>query len=187
MHPHHPKRAALGVILIALACLLCFATARACTDDTEVTVGTTTSVSARHYLSTYAHWRHVSITSPAPSIESAPAPEPSPDEGYETDSQHAEPAVIVPAPAHEHPQSSTDSGGASGDGWEQLRQCESGSNYSSYEPPHYGAYQFALGTWASVGGSGNPADASPAEQDARAQRLYNARGASPWPNCGRYL
>jgi hypothetical protein len=46
---------------------------------------------------------------------------------------------------------------------------------------YYGAYQFTLGTWQSVGGSGNPAHASPAEQDMRAQMLLDRRGLAPWP------
>ena len=36
----------------------------------------------------------------------------------------------------------------------------------------------------SVGGSGDPAAASPAEQDMRAQMLYEQSGSSPWPVCG---
>lgn len=46
---------------------------------------------------------------------------------------------------------------------------------------YYGAYQFDLQTWAGVGGAGNPAHASPAEQDMRAQMLYDRRGLAPWP------
>lgn len=49
----------------------------------------------------------------------------------------------------------------------------------------YGAYQFDLPTWRSVGGSGNPAHASPAEQDARALALYESRGLAPWPTPSR--
>ncbi len=65
--------------------------------------------------------------------------------------------------------------------WAALRQCESSGNYRSRAPHgHYGAYQFDLPTWRSVGGKGNPADASPAEQDMRAQMLYNKRGLQPW-------
>ena len=40
-------------------------------------------------------------------------------------------------------------------------------------------------TWASVGGSGNPAAAGEAEQNRRAAMLYAREGASPWPVCGR--
>ena len=38
-----------------------------------------------------------------------------------------------------------------------------------------------------VGGSGNPADASAAEQTNRAQILYNRSGAGQWPHCGPRL
>jgi LysM repeat protein len=64
-----------------------------------------------------------------------------------------------------------------------IRQKESGGNYATNTGNgYYGAYQFDLGTWRSVGGSGLPSDASPAEQDMRAQMLYDRRGCSPWPN-----
>jgi hypothetical protein len=48
-----------------------------------------------------------------------------------------------------------------------------------------GAYQFDQETWESVGGSGNPADASPDEQDARAAQLLEERGLAPWPTPSR--
>jgi LysM repeat protein len=65
----------------------------------------------------------------------------------------------------------------------RIRSRESGGNYAENTGNgYYGAYQFNLGTWRSVGGSGLPSDASPAEQDMRAQMLYNQRGCSPWPN-----
>lgn len=48
-----------------------------------------------------------------------------------------------------------------------------------------GKYQFDFGTWASVGGSGDPAAASEREQDYRAAKLYRRAGSSPWPVCGR--
>lgn len=74
------------------------------------------------------------------------------------------------------------------DPWERLRQCESGGNYQSKSNPLYrGAYQFGWSTWESVGGTGDPADAPPAEQDARAYALYLLRGWSPWPVCGAGL
>jgi hypothetical protein len=41
-----------------------------------------------------------------------------------------------------------------------------------------------MGTWASVGGSGSPAEASPEEQSYRASMLYARAGSSPWPVCG---
>jgi hypothetical protein len=80
-------------------------------------------------------------------------------------------------------------GGPSYAQWSALRQCESGGNYRAVSPSglYRGAFQFDLSTWASVGGSGDPAMASPAEQDHRAQLLWSQRGPSPWPVCGRYL
>lgn len=68
-----------------------------------------------------------------------------------------------------------------------IRACESGGNYGAVDPSgtYKGAYQFDQQTWESVGGSGNPAAASPAEQDKRAAILYARRGAQPWPVCGR--
>jgi hypothetical protein len=67
-----------------------------------------------------------------------------------------------------------------------IRACESGGDYGavSSSGTYRGAYQFDHATWQSVGGSGDPAAASPAEQDMRAQMLYEQSGSSPWPVCG---
>jgi hypothetical protein len=67
-----------------------------------------------------------------------------------------------------------------------IAACESGGD------PHAvggggsfrGKYQFDYGTWARVGGSGDPAAAPEAEQDRRAAMLYARAGSSPWPVCG---
>jgi resuscitation-promoting factor RpfB len=76
---------------------------------------------------------------------------------------------------------------ADGLNWGALAQCESGGNPRAVNGAgYYGLYQFSLSTWASVGGSGNPMDASPAEQTARAQMLYNKAGAGQW-GCGAHL
>jgi resuscitation-promoting factor RpfB len=77
----------------------------------------------------------------------------------------------------------------SGDGlnWAALAQCESGGNPRAVNPAgYYGLYQFSLATWQRVGGSGNPIDASPAEQLMRAKMLYARGGASQW-GCGQHL
>lgn len=72
--------------------------------------------------------------------------------------------------------------------WTALAECESSNNPRATNPAGYfGLFQFNLGTWASVGGTGNPRDASPAEQLHRAQLLYASRGAQPWPVCGQRL
>ena len=69
---------------------------------------------------------------------------------------------------------------------EAIAACESGGNPGTDTGNgFYGKYQFTLQTWASVGGSGNPAAASEAEQNRRAAALYAREGASPWPVCGR--
>ena len=71
--------------------------------------------------------------------------------------------------------------------WANIRQCESGGNYSiNTGNGYYGAYQFDLSTWRSVGGSGLPSNASPAEQDARALALWRSRGWGPWA-CARLV
>jgi hypothetical protein len=81
--------------------------------------------------------------------------------------------------------SSYSGGGGAGGNLAAIRACESGGNYATNTGNgYYGAYQFDQQTWNSVGGTGNPAAASPAEQDARAQALINQRGSSPWPSCG---
>ncbi len=68
----------------------------------------------------------------------------------------------------------------------RIRACESGGNYSivSSSGTYRGAYQFDHRTWAGVGGSGDPAAASAAEQDYRALLLLRQRGTRPWPSCG---
>ncbi|WP_312349905.1 transglycosylase family protein [Actinomyces sp.] len=75
----------------------------------------------------------------------------------------------------------TATGSAPAGDWAALAQCESGGNPGAVNPAgYYGLYQFDLQTWASVGGSGLPSNASAAEQTARAQMLYAQRGWSPW-------
>jgi hypothetical protein len=68
----------------------------------------------------------------------------------------------------------------------ELRQCESGGNYRiNTGNGYYGAYQFNLGTWQSVGGTGYPHQNPPEVQDEMATRLYERRGWAPWPSCSR--
>lgn len=83
----------------------------------------------------------------------------------------------------------SDRGIPSAEQWAKLRHCESTNNYQAVNPSgrYRGAYQFDQRTWESVGGTGDPAAAEPAEQDLRAQILYDTRGRFPWPQCGRFL
>ena len=86
--------------------------------------------------------------------------------------------------------SSGSSGGSVPDGvWGQLAQCESGGNPSivSANGLYHGLYQFRVDTWQSVGGSGLPSEASPAEQTERAKILQQRSGWGQWPACARSL
>ena len=66
-----------------------------------------------------------------------------------------------------------------------IAACESGANPATDTGNgFYGKYQFTEQTWQSVGGAGNPAAASEAEQDRRGGLLYAREGPSPWPVCG---
>jgi hypothetical protein len=69
---------------------------------------------------------------------------------------------------------------------EAIAVCESGGDPTavSADGTYRGKYQFDTGTWASVGGSGDPAAAPESEQDYRAALLYERSGTSPWPVCG---
>lgn len=70
-----------------------------------------------------------------------------------------------------------------------LAACESTNNPRAISPNgrYRGLYQFTFDTWASVGGSGDPAQAPRAEQTRRARALYVRRGRAPWPVCGAFL
>lgn len=90
-------------------------------------------------------------------------------------------AVPPPVP----PSGALSPGVAAGGYLQSIRQCESGGDYSTNTGNgYYGAYQFDLQTWQSVGGTGLPSDAPPAVQDEMAARLHAQRGSSPWPVCG---
>lgn len=102
-----------------------------------------------------------------------------------------------PPPPAPEPAPAPSPGGPSAAQWAALRQCESGGNYAAVSPSgrYYGAYQFLPSTWDSTAASVGrhdlvgvrPDHAAPADQDAMALALYNSRGASPWPHCGRHL
>jgi resuscitation-promoting factor RpfB len=110
------------------------------------------------------------------------------------------PPPPAPAPAPAPAPSTSGSGGGggaappantSGLNWDAVAQCESGGNWAANTGNgFYGGLQFDSGTWlANGGGAYAPrADlASREQQIAVANRLYAARGSSPWPVCGQYL
>ena len=69
---------------------------------------------------------------------------------------------------------------------EAIAACESGGDPAavSADGTYRGLFQFDYGTWASVGGTGDPAAAPVAEQYQRAAILYARSGSTPWPICG---
>jgi hypothetical protein len=83
------------------------------------------------------------------------------------------------------------SAASGGDFLSCVRNRESGGDYGIYNSGGSGAagaYQFLPGTWSSIAASVgrmdlvgvDPAQASPADQDAMAAALYAQQGAAPW-------
>jgi hypothetical protein len=70
----------------------------------------------------------------------------------------------------------------------KIAICESGGNPRavSRSGRYRGKYQFDMDTWRSVGGHGDPIDASEYQQDKRALKLYKKRGTAPWPHCAEW-
>jgi Transglycosylase-like domain len=95
-------------------------------------------------------------------------------------------AVAPGAPAGAATTASSGGAGTASAGLEAIAACESGGDPSAVGGggQFRGKYQFDQQTWASVGGSGDPAAAPEAEQDKRAAMLMAQRGSSPWPVCG---
>jgi uncharacterized protein YabE (DUF348 family) len=108
------------------------------------------------------------------------------------------PAVdeLVSVGTKERPAPAANTGAAppastSGLNWDALAQCEAGGNWAiNTGNGYYGGLQFNQGTWLANGGGQYaplPHQASREQQIAVGERLYAARGASPWPSCGRRL
>ena len=104
------------------------------------------------------------------------------------------PAARAPRAARRHPRPAPDRRRArrrrSPARLRSIAACESGGNPRAVGGggAFRGKYQFDYGTWAAVGGSGDPAAAPEAEQDRRAAMLYARAGLArlrPWPVCGR--
>jgi hypothetical protein len=66
-----------------------------------------------------------------------------------------------------------------------IAACESGGNPRAIGGggQYRGMFQMTYSTWASVGGQGDPAAASVAEQVKRAEILYATAGPGQWPVC----
>lgn len=77
--------------------------------------------------------------------------------------------------------------GGPGSPWYKIVQCESEFNpkaVNRQNNKYFGLFQFGIPTWEGVGGSGNPADASPQEQFMRAKMLQERYGWSQWECAG---
>jgi hypothetical protein len=62
----------------------------------------------------------------------------------------------------------------------RLAWCESRNDPDASNGTHFGLYQFDLQTWQSVGGRGDPRDATRLHQSYRAVKLRKVRGTQPW-------
>lgn len=72
--------------------------------------------------------------------------------------------------------------------WARLARCESGGNPAANTGNgYYGAFQFSLPTWRSVGRTGYPHQHPYEVQLAAAQRLQARSGWNQWPTCARKL
>jgi hypothetical protein len=95
--------------------------------------------------------------------------------------------VAAPAPAQVVDSSSAAAWAAS-PGVACIREHESGDNYAEDTGNgYYGAYQDALSTWESHGGTGLPNDAPPAVQDQINYEIWLTGGWGQWgtaPMCG---
>jgi hypothetical protein len=74
-----------------------------------------------------------------------------------------------------------------GDVWAALANCESHGNPGAVGGGgrYFGAFQFSLSTWHSLGYGGNPVDYPYATQLEAAQRLVARSGWGQFPICGR--
>jgi nucleoid-associated protein YgaU len=119
-------------------------------------------------------------------------------DGVETAREHLNTTVtrapvdeLVTVGTKERPAAPAGGVPATADGldWAALAQCESGGRADAVSSTgkYHGLYQFSVGTWQAVGGSGLPSQASAAEQTQRAQVLYARSGAGQWPHCGPRL
>jgi len=80
--------------------------------------------------------------------------------------------------------------------WDAMRTCESGGRYDAVDPSglYHGAYQFLPSTWDGLARrfwpelvGVLPSQATSADQDKMAFKLFELEGAQPWPTCGRHL
>lgn len=76
-----------------------------------------------------------------------------------------------------------------GDVWHDLAMCETGGKMDNPNTGngYFGFFQFSLGTWESVGGTGYPHEHSYGTQKSFAQKLQARSGWGQWPHCAAKL
>ncbi len=119
-------------------------------------------------------------TRPAPKPKPAPVPKASTSSAPSKKSSTKSSSKAAPKNQGSAPSSGV---------WAQLAQCESGgrANVVSGNGLYHGLYQFSVGTWRAVGGSGLPSQASAGEQLKRAKILQARSGWGQWPACSSKL
>lgn len=125
------------------------------------------------------------ITIPAPDAQLTDRPLPQAVQAAAAAAGQSQAIVSTPTVAAK-PSRTVTSAPAVADGtvWDRIAACESGGNWSiNTGNGFYGGLQFTLGSWAAVGGTGNPANASREEQIARAEMLQARQGWGAWPVC----
>ena len=120
------------------------------------------------------------VAQPVAAQPASPAPTAAPDPAPAAAPEPAPAPDPAPAPAP------SSSGGWSVN-WDAIATCESGNNWSiNTGNGYYGGLQFDIGTWLSNGGGQFAPRADLASKDQQiqiAERVYAARGLSPWA-CG---
>lgn len=140
-------------------------------------VATTTTTTAPPTTTTTAP------PAPEPAPEPDPAPEPEVAAAPEPTRAEAPAPATAPAPSPPPP-----APGSVSANLDAIAQCESGGDPDAYNPAgYYGAFQFALSTWWSVGMTGDPRDYTYNQQKFAAIALFNRSGYSPWPACAAGL
>jgi hypothetical protein len=112
-----------------------------------------------------------------PTTTVAPPPPPAP-----------EPVVELPRASRSIKLAAATTGAPlSADVWSRLARCESSGNPKAVggRGKFFGAFQFTLQTWHSLGMTGNPVDYPYDAQLEAAQRLQARSGWRNWPVCAR--
>ena len=155
-------------LVLTIACLVCTVPAVALADenDAEVTTGIPDATEARAEALAMGRQVRLRIDRRAEKADEARERKRARQQGGQAGAANGG----ATTPAHLQAIAACESGG-------DPRAVGGGGLYR-------GKYQFDRGTWASVGGSGDPAAAPEAEQDKRAAMLYARAGSAPWPVCG---